>query len=250
MSFYVNGTELKDVYFNGHLVSEVYYNDTFIWNSAYWPGWDNATWEDIYILCKAKQTGRIKRWPVDVVLGATKTVSLSGYVDSRTSYDMRLIGIDIDGEGVLTFHSITVGGSIRAYDSGDGVVDIISDELLTNFYNYCGIQNYIKTLNKGFTPLRGSDKSVYYEDVNIWIPSAAELGLGSISGNLEYTNGVSIPYPYYDSNEKRVKSKAYWTRSYSTRTAFSIYFIEEDGTASTSYDADREAYFTAAFAIG
>lgn len=45
-----------------------------------WPGWDNATWADINMLCVAKQNGEYDAWPQDVVLGASKTIVIDNSV--------------------------------------------------------------------------------------------------------------------------------------------------------------------------
>ena len=103
MSFFVNNVELKEATFNQQEVKSIYFNTHLIWEAASWPGWANATWEDVYNLCKAKQEGEIIAWPNDVVLGATKETTLSTAVSGLTTYTMRIIGLDIDGSGIVTF---------------------------------------------------------------------------------------------------------------------------------------------------
>lgn len=117
MSLYINRIIPNTITFNGEEVNTVYYknkktmsNPVLIWTK--WPGWDNALWKDIYNLCKMKQAGVISEWPEDVKLGNTIYVSYRSFYNDNnpsggasTSYTLpfQLIGIDIDGPGILTF---------------------------------------------------------------------------------------------------------------------------------------------------
>lgn len=104
-NFYVNSAVPSSIAYNNKDVKSVYYNGTKVWESFVWSGWDNASWEDIYNLCKAKQEGAITEWPSDIVWGMTKTVNLSTAVLGAASFDVMLVGIDYFGDGILTFHS-------------------------------------------------------------------------------------------------------------------------------------------------
>lgn len=150
----VNGIarKAKKAYIGVNGVARMFWDKSFPW-----VGWSNATWEDIYNLCKAKQSGEIDDWPSDVVLGATKTVNLSTSVLGKTSYVMRIIGLDIDGDGVITFHSDTLSSTtIRGYlvcpvsgMSGDYGICGWSDydgNSPDDFYNACEAKPYIKKI--------------------------------------------------------------------------------------------------------
>ena len=214
-TFYVNDSSPETVTFNGNEVKSVYFNNKKVWESYNWVGWENATWQDIYNLCKAKQRGDIRLYPSDVVLGATKwtTVHSSSptYNGTATGVDMILIGIDIDGPGVLTFHAAGMWDTIaRGQKTAHTMPYTIGR--LTEFYNACSAKPYIKQLDK---------ESVYERDIDndpqtrpiphrivepsyVWIPSLSEMGF---SGNyVEYTSGVTRAYPYYSSNNKRKKT--------------------------------------------
>lgn len=210
MSFFVNNIELKQATFNQQEVKSIYFNTHLIWESASfnWVGWANATWEDVYNLCKAKQEGKITAWPDDVVLGATKETTLSTAILGTSTFTMRIIGLDIDGSGVITFDSKYLTAEKPEFD----LVSTYQD----NFYNYCNAKPYIKALSKGTA---AADKSrngaVTYADYYVWSLSEREANLDKYSGisvanstltKAECTYGVNQPYPFYTSNETRIKT--------------------------------------------
>lgn len=270
MSFYINDTALKSAYYNGSEVKSIYYNGTEVWKSDAWPGWSSATWEDIYNLCKQKQEGEITAWPSDVVVGATKTVTLSTAVCGVTSVTMMLIGIDIDGSGVLTFHSKYGFATATAFGA-DGCywADSTVRSLCQSFYNYCNVKSYIKTLSKGYSkddPRTSRNGTATYTDETVWLLSERELGLdanspisvaNSSTTNAECTYGVNAAYPYYNSATRRIKYKsnatstkvAYWTRSKSMYNY--MYHIGVNTSGASEYLSNTATYYFApAFAIG
>ena len=207
MSFFVNNVELKEATFNQQEVKSIYFNTHLIWEAASWPGWANATWEDVYNLCKQKQNGGITARPDDVVLGATKETTLSTAVLDTSTFTMRIIGLDIDGSGVITFDS--------KYLAAENMDTNLLSTYQDNFYNYCDAKPYIKALSKG-TAAAATNRNgaVTYADYYVWSLSEREVNLDRYSGisvanstltKAECTYGVNQPYPYFTSNDKRKK---------------------------------------------
>lgn len=247
MSLYVNGWEFNGGTFNSNEIMSVYYNNVLVWERV-WIGWERATWEDIYNLCKDKQSGKLKEWPDDIVLGARKIVHFSEainleevdqYTKAITQCEVEIIGIDIDGDGVLTFDTVNCLGDGHA--SWPQYKGSYLEENCQRFYDLCDIQNYIKPLNKGTTAwakgvlpyeqgintgvIDGSVEAGHveptFEEMYVWPLSEFEIGLtnevyGIASNNYNYsasslatmkesTYDVIVPYPYFDSAEKRRK---------------------------------------------
>ena len=212
MSFFVNNVELKQATFNQQEVKSIYFNTHLIWEAASfdWVGWANATWEDVYNLCKAKQEGKITAWPDDVVLGVTKETTLSTAVLNTSTFTMRIIGLDIDGSGVITFDS-------KYLTSGTANENSLST-YQNDFYNYCNAKPYIKVLSKGTAAAKTNrNGAVTYADYYVWSLSEREVGLDKYSGisvanstltKAECTYGVNQSYPYFTSNASRKKTAA------------------------------------------
>lgn len=212
MSFFVNNVELKEATFNQQEVKSIYFNTHLIWEAASfeWVGWANATWEDVYNLCKAKQEGKITTWPDDVVLGATKETTLSTAILNTLTFTMRIIGLDIDGSGVITFDSKYVA-------SGDIMISSLNT-YQNDFYNYCNAKPYIKALSKGTAAADiNRNGAVTYADYYVWSLSEREVGFDNYSGisvanstltKAECTYGVNQPYPFYTSSNTRKKTSA------------------------------------------
>lgn len=226
MSFFVNNVELKQATFNQQEVKSIYFNTHLIWEapSFEWPGWANATWEDVYNLCKQKQNGGITVWPDDVVLGATKETTLSTAILGTSTFTMRIIGLDIDGSGVITFDSKYL--TTETADASS--LSIYQD----NFYNYCDAKPYIKALSKGTAAANNNrNGAVTYTDYYVWSLSERELNLDKYSSisvanstltKAECTYGVNQPYPFYTSIQTRMKTTAVSSSIYAwlTRSIF------------------------------
>lgn len=258
MSFFVNNVELKEASFNQQEVKSIYFNNHLIWESASWPGWANATWEDVYNLCKAKQEGRITAWPDDVVLGATKETTLSTAILGTSTFTMRIIGLDIDGSGVITFDS--------KYLTAEAMIVNSLSTYQDNFYDYCNAKPYIKSLSKG-TAAADSKRNgaVTYADYYVWSLSEREINLDKYSGisvanstltKAECTYGVNQPYPYFTSSDKRKKTAAgssngfsWLTRSKGIVIPFGVLniIIGKDGD---NIIAENNIRFSPCFAIG
>lgn len=260
MSFFVNNVELKQATFNQQKVKSIYFNTHLIWEapSFEWVGWANATWEDVYNLCKAKQEGKITAWPDDVVLGATKETTLSTAVLDTSTFTMRIIGLDIDGSGVITFDSKYLTSGTADASSLNTYQD--------NFYNYCNAKPYIKALSKGAAaadPDRNG--AVTYADYYVWSLSEREANLDRYSGisvanstltKAECTYGVNQPYPFYTSNATRVKTLAgtsynfaWYTRSKFLAIPFGVFTVLINTDGSSVYTANSRK-FSPCFAIG
>lgn len=234
MSLNFNGVEPSTVYLGGLEVSGIYVNKILVWGNSTWPGWDKASWVDIYNLCKAKQSGSITEWPADVVLGAVKSVNLTSPVLDSSLFNMRLIGIDFDGDGILTFSADNVTVSYTRFSSSTYKWQYsTAREVCKSIYQVIECKDYIKTLSKGtcmnYTGMDSYDyKTVYYSDETVWMLSGQEIGetdytrfheSEATESNAECTYGVCAAYPYFDEQSKRIKyaldntPRAYWSRS-------------------------------------
>ena len=258
MSFFVNNVELNEATFNQQEVKSIYFNTRLIWEAASWPGWASATWGDVYNLCKAKKEERITAWPNDVVLGATKETTLSTAILGTSTFTMRIIGLDIDGRGVITFDS--------KYVTAESMNTDLLDTYQYDFYKYCNAEPYIKPLNKGISSgdanRNGNANYTYYE---VWSLSEREVNLDKYSGisvanstptKAECTYGVNKPYPYFTSDERRIKTiagssaKQSWlTRSINIIPNIGIRAIAIDNNGHSAYNATN-IRFSPCFAIG
>lgn len=268
MSFYINSTELQSAYFNGSEVSSIYYNGTLVWESGWkWPGWSSATWEDVYTLCKAKQSGEITAWPSDVKLGATKTVTLSTAVLGTSSISVRIIGIDIDGAGTITFQTVNTLANKTAFGSSNkNWIGSTARTLCQNFYNYCNAKPYIKTVSKGTctgtkTARTGTPT---YNNETVFLLSEREVGLdkyalitvaNSTTTKAECTYGVNAAYPYFTSDTTRRKSSGGYYRVWLLRSPYyqsdlSVIGISTAGQAKTATYHLSSYYLAPAFVIG
>lgn len=249
MSFYINNTELKEAYFNGSEVKSIYYNNTLVWEEAIvWPtgdcNWETATWKDIYDLCKAKQAGTITEWPEDVVLGATKTLSLSTAVLGTSSTTMRIIGLDHDGAGTITFQTVNTlanttkwasGADTPAAGSWSGSKSLVRS-YCSDFYNYCEAKSYIKSVSKKTYFVSSASASKYQTTSE----TAFLLSQVELTGSGTYSEEGSI-YAYFNTTANRKKNAIHWLRttkpdsySYAARasTAGAVTFVSK---ASSSY---------------
>lgn len=233
-----------------------------------WPGWDNATWEDINNLCYAKQQGYIDSWPSDVVLGAEKTVNLSEVVAGDTSRNCLIIGLDIDGNSTITFttkdlSTSAIASSIYAYSNMYwGQSMDARRPLCQTFYNACENKDYILPITKG-TCLTYNSSTVTYQTETVFLLSSDEIGYTNsykVLGS-EYTQGVSAKYPYFTDASKWMipetssSTKGYWLRSGSSYTSnqFIVVFSWSGSNYGSRNTADTSAYnlyFKPAFVIG
>lgn len=227
-----------------------------------WVGWANATWEDIYNLCKAKQEGKIDAWPDDVVLGATKITTLSTAILGTSTFTMRIIGLDIDGEGVITFDS--------QYHTAQVMTISSLNTYQNNFYNYCNAKPYIKPLRKGTAAYSTSrNGAVTYADYYVWSLSEREVNLDEYSNisvanstttKAECTYGVNQPYPYFTSDDKRKKTAAGSSTGYAwlTRSTYAFplittaqpVIITVQGSSNNTSRNATNIRFSPCFAIG
>lgn len=221
-----------------------------------WPGWSNATWEDINNLCYAKQQGYINSWPADVVLGATKSETLSSAVLGTTTHDVMIIGIDIDGDGTLTFQTKNCLADTVAF-GGSGLWSSSTARIqCQNYYNAFPGKDYILTVSK-LTSTSDTTADLSETSDAVWIPSRPEVG-GSSSANTEgeFTVGSSTPYNY-SSNADRIKKLVdtdesgvrYWLRSRHQNSSNSVDIVYDGGSISYVVYSDA-VYLAPAFVIG
>lgn len=262
MSFYINDVALKSAFFNGSEVKSIYYKGVLVWEapSFTWPGWSSATWEDIYNLCKAKQEGIITEWPSDVNLNSSKNITLSPSVLSTTTVPMRVVGIDIDGNGVLTFIADDSLTDTTIFGDDNEWSTSTVRSLCTDFYNACNAKNYIKPLQKE-TCAKGSSTSPSLTTDYVWLPSAAELNLATIGGSKstppEYTSGVKTAYPHFNADSKRIRypvgsntETKYYTRTKSLAITSMLTSITEAGVATNAGAKATTQRLVPGFAIG
>lgn len=204
MSFATNNIFVESIGFNGQKVKSLYYNDVLVWGFS----WEDSTWEDLYNVCKMKQAGVITEWPENIQIGKFKACETRLNGIDYTWY-MRLIGMDIDAPGTLTFETATI-------------LDYVDDEHFPNGYakNAYSCMEYHANLNPKESPyhyIRAIDKQyesvsleseIRVEKVYTWNLSREELGYKGddiekpdvIASGMSklYTDGVSVPYQYYD----------------------------------------------------
>ena len=247
-----------------------------------WPGWDNADWEDINNLCYAKQQGYIDSWPNDVVVGGTKSVTLTASVSGTTTHNVMIIGMDQDAEGTLTFQTVnslataskfssssnSTAGS-NYYDANNLIFDGNSSGLCKQYYDAFPGKASIMQVNKGtcVTQVSGQNGTATYREQYVWIPSEGEVGLDNYASlkysnwtttNGECTYGKKFQYSYYTDNNSRVKKLGdsgsadfWWTRGryYYFATIGLVCNVNSDGSAS-SYIYSDSCGVAPAFVIG
>ena len=178
---------------------------------------------------------------------------------------MRITGLDIDGEGVITFDS--------KYLTDEDVIFSSLNTYQDNFYNYCNAKPYIKSLRKGaaeanYDSYNSRNGAVTYTDYYVWSLSEREVNVDGFScisvanstpTRAECTYGVNAPYPYFTSDETRKKTVAGSSTDYRwlTRTeSFNIFTLrkmkaivsESGGIAGT--ESSSNIRFSPCFAIG
>lgn len=176
-----------------------------------WPGWSNATWEDINNLCYAKKRGYINSWPNDVAVGNTKSVTLNYSASSQDTLTAYLIGIDHDADDTLTFATLYTN-TILASTSNTAPYTFQTSNIRTK-YKSTSVRvtadpdySYILPVNKGYASEYYSN-TLTYEELIYWPLSLDELNrqVMSISPRVippnvaEYTENVTTPYPYFQS---------------------------------------------------
>lgn len=202
-----------------------------------WVGWDNATWEDINNLCIAKRRGIIREWPNDVQVGNLKQVNLKSTILGTRNHKVRLIGIDQDADGSLTF--CTQGTLVNQTKfkepeyRQDGVnygtnywhISLVRN-LCSQYYNALPMKDMVLPVKKGtcraFIP-GAPDNAVYYTTEYVFLPSDIEMGtdVGYESGGVtfqtfgpirrkyasithcECTQGKMFTYQYFENVENR-----------------------------------------------
>lgn len=199
-----------------------------------WIGWDNADWQDINNLCYCKQQGYIDSWPDDVVVGTTKSVTLTSAVLGTTTHNVTLIGRDQDGDGTLTFQTTNCLDNTVSFGTDTPWIGSNARSACQNYYNAFPGKDNIKTVSKGTCPDQMSSQrgTATYNNETVFILSATEVGFtgsdnlsslsiaNSTTSNSECTAGYNEAYSYYVDNNSRIKklgdsgsADSWWLRS-------------------------------------
>lgn len=248
------------------LVNGTQYKIEFSTSGFNWVGWSNADWEDINNLCYCKQQGYIDSWPDDVVVGATKSVTLTTAVLGTTTHNVTLIGRDQDGNGTLTFQTTNCLANTVAASPNWLNSDTRTE--CQNYYNAFPGKDYIKTVSKGTCLEYDSSQTgtATYTNETVFILSATEVGFSgsrnrsslpidnSTTSNSECTAGYNEAYSYFTDNNSRIKTNSsgtacrWWLRSRSSAASYYICDIYTNGNYSESYGSDDR--LAPAFVIG
>lgn len=250
MSFFINDTELKECNFNSQKVSSIYYNNNLVWYSAPswepWPGIAEASWEQVYGLCKAKQLG-LTDWPSDITIGATREIQFRHHESQSFPHwevPVVLIGIDVDGPGVLTFMTKyadlyeDVGPKVKASD----LYYITFDQ--KGLFGEPALNPYLRPITKRYKS--SLDGVSTHTDVYFKL-STAEMGfkLNSVDNAL-FTVGVNQPYPYFDDVAKRTMFSSKVLEGYEIETPSVTrngYIIRPDGKAVTTTQWEQDVEY-------
>ena len=215
MSFATNNIFVESIGFNGAEVKSLYYNNVLVWGFT----WEDSSWEDLYNVCKMKQAGTLTEWPESIQIGNIKTCKTRINNTDYTWY-MRLIGIDIDAPGTLTFETIT----LPDYRDDDNYTISYANYIYGCMKYHADLNPkespyyYIKELEKQYE-LLSLDNQVRVVKVHTWPLSMNELGYrkGEETKDFSiadlYTVGVNVPYQYYDVDdvdERRKRRKKYY----------------------------------------
>lgn len=144
MSFLINNINLDSCGFNGNEVNSIYYNNVLVWQKFSWPGWDAATWEDIYNLCQARQNGAITADEFKEFIGTSeKIVTLSTAVQG--SSEVVMIPESYSSQnGTIQFVAkyTLLNSTTRLASTSSGVNYPGVAAVLTSLYENCNIQEY------------------------------------------------------------------------------------------------------------
>lgn len=238
-----------------------------------WVGWDNADWQDINNLCYCKQQGYIDAWPDDVVVGATKSVTLTSALAGTTTHNVTLIGRDQDGDGTLTFQTTNCLANGVQFNTSSSNAQWVGSNIrsqCTSYYNKLPNKDYIKTVSKGTCPDSVSRKNgtATYNNETVFILSATEVGYtgskngsslsidNSTTSNSECTAGYNEAYSYYSDDASRIKNAgdtgsatSWWLRSRYYQDSYFDCAVASSGVDTGNYP-DAALRIAPAFVIG
>ena len=191
----VNGTDY-DIIKGKTKVGGTDYDIEFDTNSFNWVGWNNATWQDIVNLCKAKRDGVIDSFPSDVYVQRGKYLAMLKSTSSYTagSYYAYLVRVK-ENSLVFLWYMPKTPSSWKDFSSPIGYIQSLNDTTaLTEIddamiirpqhiiYYRSGGWNASRTLPAGrfFCPRLGewiaNGTLPYYADNQDMYPSDGSLG--------------------------------------------------------------------------
>lgn len=207
----------------------------------------------------------------DVVLGTTKSVTLSSAVLGTTTHLIRVIGVDQDADNTVTWQTKNCLNDYTTFGSNAVWIDSTARSLCQNYYNAFPGKDAIKTVSKGTCPTRSTGSSrndaVIYNDELVFLLSEREFGLDAYSplsvansstSKAECTQGKNFSYSYYTSNSTRVMYKGDtstsdygypWERSRHYGTSTGVCRVAGAGSAG-SYAYSSSFGLAPAFVIG
>ena len=252
MGFFISGQTPRRITFNNNYVNEVWYKEgsnqaVLVWENPL--KIETETWEGLKTLCDEVKDGM--PWPEDIKVGSIRKLNLHISILGTNSVYVRLIGIDVEGPGTLTFQVMSngkngIGGFNQAVVMNKHVVAsepsscawIGSDyrELCQQFYNSCEAKPYIKKVQKYTcaTSYSYSNPEPIVPELNeetVWALSSYEVGddrgpakNGDIKECSLIAEGVySQPYEYCKTaeyNQTKIYSEESSTDYYETGSVF------------------------------
>ncbi len=190
----------------------------------------------------------------EALVGKTKKVSLLTPILGASGATMVCIGADIDGKKTLTFQTLGVLPNTNSFSSTSALWDgSTAQAVCANFAGFCSANGAIKAITK-LTSTACNDSRTNDADGRTtargWLPSECEMGLSNSSpSSSEWTSGgIEKAYPYYSSDDRRVKKRmnstgnssgganSYFTRSraFNSYNSNNIVNIQTTGVSSNS----------------
>ena len=222
MSFKVNNAELKHIEYNSKPVHAVYYTSgeepILVWEKEF--DVDTTEWGELKTICQRVASG-VQTWPENIKLGVVKELK---FTNSTKVWYARIIGIDVEGPGTLTFQIFpysakATGASGAYYFNGPGKCahgpagwdESTLREKCQEIYETCEAKKAIKPVYKYSTKQQTFPYNTsQLNEETVWLLSRYELGFPCASTNnnapqLErsvISEGVySEPYTYCTSSE-------------------------------------------------
>ena len=200
--------------------------------SYYWVGWNSATWNQVYDLCRAKQNGEIDSFPADVVPGKSKYFGLymksdntHGMPTTTTYYPAYIVRVD-NNKGTITvllnFSKSVRWGSSKAYgislNGGRCMLKTFLTDLLDTSYTYWvggfNPTTYMCRANTRYS-VYATSKTAYstltQTNQKLFVPCARELlTSSSIETGLDSNYSSDIQQGIYDVRSLKF---GFWTAS-------------------------------------
>lgn len=231
-------------------------------------------WGDETAIGDAAWWAKLKTWAASATkaerearIGKKKKVSLSSPVLGANAASMVCIGADIDGTGTLTFQTEGILPTNTSFGSNSLWNGSTAQSLCNDFGTKCSASASLKSITKLTSSIvngNTNNPADVKTTAKCWLPSECEMGLSeNMSSSAEEwsENGAKTAYPYYNSNDRRVKNvmtadgtangsnKEYWFRSRAFLYAHGVSLVNISGMA--YYDScNNENRLAPAFVIG